>query len=101
MLIRTVEGEEINLSKVGIFFNNNRKEYDIMSDYSINPKYVFDDYPSAYKDVYDFYKDYDLSNINIIKGDKAKTEGNNIYITNDEDLVRELWHYLSQNPIHR
>jgi hypothetical protein len=52
---------------------------------------------NKYKDVYDFYNDYDLSNINIIEGNEAKTEGNNIYITNDEDLVHELHHYVSQN----
>ena len=50
-----------------------------------------------YKDVVDFYKDYDLSNINFIIDNNPRTEGNNLYIKNDEDAVHELWHYLSQN----
>lgn len=50
-----------------------------------------------YNDVINFYKDYDLSNVNFIIDNNPRTEGNNIYIKNDEDAIHELWHYLSQN----
>jgi hypothetical protein len=48
-------------------------------------------------DIYDYYKDYDLSNINFIKDSQARTENNNIYYNTNEDLIHELWHYLSKN----
>ena len=54
------------------------------------PKFFF-------KEVYDYYKDYDLNGVNIIQGGEPRTEGNNIYVNNDEDAVHELWHYISQN----
>lgn len=77
---------------------NLRYNYDIVDDGHGNLKYVPKKQKNnKYKDVYDFYNDYDLSNINIIEGNEAKTEGNNIYITNDEDLIHELHHYTSQN----
>ena len=49
------------------------------------------------KTVLDFYKDYDLSGVNIEMSDSPRTEGNTIYISNDEDAIHELWHYLSNN----
>lgn len=76
---------------------NLRYNYDIVDDGYGNLKYVPKKQNNKYKNVYNLYNDYDLSNINIIKGNEAKTEGNNIYITNDEDLVHELHHYVSQN----
>lgn len=45
----------------------------------------------------EYYKDYDLSGINLIEDKSPRTEGNNIYISNDEDVIHELWHYLSKN----
>ena len=48
-------------------------------------------------EVYNFYKDYDLSNIEFITDESPRTEGNKLYISNDEDAVHELWHYLSNN----
>lgn len=47
--------------------------------------------------VKDFYKDYDLSNVNIIYDKNPRTEGNSIYANSDESLIHELWHYLSKN----
>jgi hypothetical protein len=29
--------------------------------------------------------------------ESPRTEGNTIYISNDEDAIHELWHYLSKN----
>jgi hypothetical protein len=49
------------------------------------------------KEVLDFYKDYDLSDINVVMSESPRTEGNTIYISNDEDAIHELWHYLSKN----
>jgi hypothetical protein len=49
------------------------------------------------KTVLDFYKDYDLSGVNIEMSDSPRTEGNTIYISDDEDAIHELWHYLSNN----
>lgn len=54
------------------------------------PKFFF-------KEVYDYYKDYDLSNAILIRDNQARTEGNKIYVNTDEDAVHELWHFLSQN----
>ena len=45
----------------------------------------------------EYYKDYDLSNINLIEDKSPRTEGNNLYVSNDEDTIHELWHYLSKN----
>ena len=47
--------------------------------------------------VHDYYKDYDLSNIEFIIDESPRTEGNKLYIKNDEDAIHELWHYLSNN----
>jgi hypothetical protein len=44
-----------------------------------------------------YYKDYDLSNVEFIMDESPRTEGNKLYIRNDEDAVNELWHYLSNN----
>jgi hypothetical protein len=49
------------------------------------------------KTVLDFYKNYDLSGVNIEMSDSPRTEGNTIYISSDEDAIHELWHYLSNN----
>lgn len=47
--------------------------------------------------VRNYYKDYDLSNVEFIIDESPRTEGNKLYISNDEDAVHELWHYLSNN----
>jgi hypothetical protein len=44
-----------------------------------------------------YYKDYDLTKVNFIEDSQARTEGNNIYYSSDEDAIHELWHYISQN----
>ena len=44
-----------------------------------------------------YYKDYDLSNVEFITDESPRTEGNKLYISNEEDAVHELWHYLSNN----
>ena len=44
-----------------------------------------------------YFKDYDLSNVEFIMDKSPRTEGNKLYISNDEDAVHELWHYLSNN----
>lgn len=56
-----------------------------------------DDKFDNYDNVIDFYKDYDLSGVNFIIDDNPRTEGNNLYIKDDEDAIHELWHYISQN----
>lgn len=45
----------------------------------------------------EYYSDYDLSNINIIEDKSPRAEGNNIYVSSDEDIIHELWHVLSNN----
>lgn len=45
----------------------------------------------------EYYSDYDLSNINIIEDKQPRAEGNNIYVSSDEDVIHELWHVLSNN----
>ena len=44
-----------------------------------------------------YYKDYDLSDVEFIMDENPRTEGNKLYIRNEEDAVHELWHYLSNN----
>lgn len=50
-----------------------------------------------YSEIYKLYPNIDPKSINIIKDTSAFTDGNNIHITSDEDLVHELSHYVSQN----
>lgn len=50
-----------------------------------------------FKEVYDYYKDYDLSGATLIRDNQARVEGNKIHVNTDEDAVHELWHFLSQN----
>ena len=45
----------------------------------------------------EYYKDYNLDNINFIYGESPRVEGNNLYVKTDEDAIHELWHFLSQN----
>ena len=47
-------------------------------------------------EVRDFYKDFDLSNVYIVNGD-PRVEGDTIYASNEEDLIHELSHYLTNN----
>jgi hypothetical protein len=48
-------------------------------------------------EVRNYYKDYDLSNVEFITDESPRTEGNKLFISNAEDAVHELWHYLSNN----
>ena len=45
----------------------------------------------------EYYKDYNLDNINFIYDESPRVEGNNLYVKTDEDAIHELWHFLSQN----
>lgn len=45
----------------------------------------------------EYYKNYNLDNINFIYDNQPRTENNNLYVKSDEDAVHELWHYLSKN----
>ena len=47
--------------------------------------------------VLDYYNGHDLKGVNFIKDSQARAEGNNIYYSNEEDAVHELWHYISKN----
>lgn len=47
--------------------------------------------------IYDYYKDYDLTGINLMYDNSARTEGNTIYVNSNESAIHELWHLLSQN----
>jgi hypothetical protein len=43
----------------------------------------------------EYYKDYNLDNINFIYDESPRVEGNNLYVKTDEDAIHELWHFLS------
>ena len=50
-----------------------------------------------FQSIYDYYKDHDLTGINLIYDNSARTEGNTIYVNSNESAIHELWHLLSQN----
>lgn len=54
---------------------------------------------NTYQDVIDFYKNlgYTPQNYEFIKSSDLRTEGNKLYVNNDEDAVHELWHFISKN----
>ena len=54
---------------------------------------------NTYQDVIDFYKNlgYTPYNYEFIKSSDLRTEGNKLYVNNDEDAVHELWHFISKN----
>ena len=54
---------------------------------------------NTYQDAIDFYKNlgYTPQNYEFIKSSDLKTEGNKLYVNNDEDAVHELWHFISKN----
>jgi hypothetical protein len=42
-----------------------------------------------------YYKDYNLDDIQFIYDESPRVEGNNLYVKTDEDAIHELWHFLS------
>lgn len=54
---------------------------------------------NTYQDAIDFYKNlgYTPQNYEFIKSSDLRTEGNKLYVNNDEDAVHELWHFISKN----
>ena len=54
---------------------------------------------NTYQDAVDFYKNlgYTPQNYEFIKSSDLRTEGNKLYVNNDEDAVHELWHFISKN----
>ena len=54
---------------------------------------------NTYQDAIDFYKNlgYNPQNYEFIKSSDLRTEGNKLYVNNDEDAVHELWHFISKN----
>ena len=70
---------------------------DIIEELEWIPEFKSESSSKLSKEVLDFYKDYDLSDVNVIMSEYPRTEGNKLYIRNDEDAIHELWHYLSQN----
>lgn len=54
---------------------------------------------NTYQDAIDFYKNlgYNPQNYEFIKSPDLRTEGNKLYVNNDEDAVHELWHFISKN----
>jgi hypothetical protein len=80
-------------------WENFKLEYELVDDgnfYKYVPKFKDRNKINLDK-VHDYYKDYDLSNIEFIIDESPRTEGNKLYIKNDEDAIHELWHYLSNN----
>lgn len=54
---------------------------------------------NTYQDAIDFYKNlgYTPQNYEFIKSSDLRTEGNKLYVNNNEDAVHELWHFISKN----
>ncbi len=57
---------------------------------------IFKEGGSIPDSIRDFYKDYNLDSVVVLEGD-PRTEGDTIYVNTDEDIVHELWHWISQN----
>lgn len=73
-------------------------EEDVFLEDSWEPQLFQNGGKTKYSDLAkEYYSDYDLSNINIIEDKQPRAEGNNIYVSSDEDVIHELWHVLSNN----
>lgn len=61
------------------------------------PIIEFQETPLNISKIKNYYKDYNLDDIQFIYDESPRVEGNNLYVKTDEDAIHELWHFLSQN----